>query len=68
MFTGTREVTLSKNKVVMGIQGFQLTPLELQQAIYAARHAGADGITLFRFETVFGNEALLEAFLETMEQ
>jgi uncharacterized lipoprotein YddW (UPF0748 family) len=68
VFTGTREVTLSKNKVVMGIQGFQLTPLELQQAIYAARHAGADGITLFRFETVFGNEALLEAFLETMEQ
>jgi uncharacterized lipoprotein YddW (UPF0748 family) len=64
---GTRDAVRSDTKVVMGIQAYDLSPLELQKAIYAARSAGADGIMFFRFGTLFGNENLKKALLEALE-
>jgi len=65
--TGTRDVMMSDTKVVMGIQAYDLSPTELQKAIYYARGAGADGIMFFRFGTLFGNENLKNAMLEAFK-
>ena len=65
--TGTRDVMMSDTKVVMGIQAYDLSPAELQKAIYYARGVGADGIMFFRFGTLFGNENLKNAMLEAFK-
>jgi uncharacterized lipoprotein YddW (UPF0748 family) len=66
VYNGTRDVTDEGHKIVMGIQGYDITPSEMQKAIYATRTAGADGFAVFSFDTVFKNEGLKDALKEAM--
>ncbi len=64
VFKGTKEVVQPGVKVLMGIQGFDIDPVEFQKAIYAARQAGADGFVVFRYGSL--NDELKKALKEAV--
>ena len=67
VFKGAKEVTKNKTKILMGIQGWDISPEEMQKAIYMARTADIDGISVFQFKSIWGNKALKEALAEALK-
>ncbi|HDM70199.1 MAG: hypothetical protein DRP30_01415 [Thermotoga sp.] len=65
VYKGTKEVVPPEVKILMGVQGYDISPIELQKAIYASRQAGADGFVVFRYGSL--NDELKKAILEAIK-
>ena len=63
VYNGTREVVPEDVKVLMGVQGFDISKEEFLKAIYATRQAGSNGYVIFRYGSLTPDlkEALKEA-------
>jgi uncharacterized lipoprotein YddW (UPF0748 family) len=67
VYKGARAVVPEDKPILMGIQAFDISGVELQKAIYAARQAGANGFVVFRYGTLVGSAELKGAFAETLK-
>ncbi|MGY4707683.1 glycoside hydrolase family 10 protein [Candidatus Bipolaricaulota sp. J31] len=66
VYEGTRPVIPEEKPVLMGVQAFDISSVEFQKAIYAARQAGANGFCIFRYGTLAGSEELKAALAEAL--
>jgi len=67
VYEGSRAVVPETKPILMGIQAFDVSGVELQKGIYAARQAGADGFVVFRYGTLVGSAELMEAWAEALK-